>query len=112
MLFVPRKKRGVDHVRHAMATDRLDRQIYILQSEPVRRDLFQRKPFGCNLLECELARFETVPPSALHGNSFNGDFTDWEIRKIRHHASHNHASSAAPQAVHTPEKPHDHPPSS
>src|SRR5258708_2618361 len=82
-----------------MAADRLDRHIDIFQSEPVRRDLFQWKSFGCDLPECKFARSETVATSALHSDSFNGDLADWEIREIRHLTLHNHGSSAPLQCV-------------
>ena len=41
----------MDHVRHAMTADRLDRHIDVFQSKPVRRNFFQRETFRCDLLQ-------------------------------------------------------------
>src|SRR5919197_1060696 len=89
-----------------MPADRLDRQIHVLQSEGVGRDLFQRKSFRCDLLQRELARPETMTARALHGDSFDGDLADWEIRKVRHLTLHHDGSSTPFQRVYSKENRH------
>src|SRR5262245_55295938 len=64
----PRQQRGVDHVRHALAADRADREIDVLQSEPVGGDLLQREALRCDLFQGELACPVAVAARALHGD--------------------------------------------
>src|SRR5262245_59372262 len=51
----PRHQRGMDHVRHALATDRLDRKVDVVEPEAMGRDLLQRKAVRGELFERKLA---------------------------------------------------------
>src|SRR5436305_221291 len=91
----PRHQRGMDHVLHAFAADRLDRQIDILQSKPVSRHKLQRKPLGGKLRERKLAGFEAVPTRGVHGDEFHRELLEWEIRKLRHLSLHHNRTALA-----------------
>src|SRR5665213_779356 len=55
LMSFPRHQRGVDHVRHALAADRLDRLVHLVQPKPVRRHQFQRKALRGQLLQRQFA---------------------------------------------------------
>ena len=51
----PGHQRGVDHVRHALPADRLDREVHVLQAEAMRGDLLQREALRGELRQRQLA---------------------------------------------------------
>src|SRR5262249_2666172 len=51
----PGHQRGVDHIRHALAADRADGEVDVLEPELVRGDQLQREPLRRQLLERQLA---------------------------------------------------------
>ena len=76
----------MDYIGNAVAADRLDCKINVLQAEGMGCHTFQREAFRGDLFECEFAGFETVASCALDGDKFHGDLANREIRKLRHFA--------------------------
>src|SRR5262245_15704493 len=74
----------MDHVRHALATHRLDGEIHVFEPEPMRRDLLQRKPLGGKLLECKLAGLEAVAARAFDGDELHRDLFQRKVRELLH----------------------------
>src|SRR6266436_4206656 len=98
--LLPRHERGVDHVRHALAADRADREVHVLEREAVGRDLLQRKALGCELRESELAGPVAVAARALDGDEFHRDPLEREIRKFLHFALDHDRPALALQRFH------------
>src|SRR5262249_29450557 len=78
----PRHQRGVDHVRHALAADRLDRLVDLVEAEAVRRHQLQREALRRKLRQSELAGLVAVAAGALHGDELHGELLQWEVRKF------------------------------
>src|SRR5207249_2694649 len=57
---LPGHERRVDHVLYALAADRSDREVHVLEPEPVRRHQLQRKPLRGKLRERKLAGLVAV----------------------------------------------------
>src|SRR6516165_6208156 len=89
---LPRHERGVDHVGHALPTDRLDREIDVLEPELVRGHLLQGKAVRCELRERKLTGAIAVTAGALDGDEFHRDLADREGGKFRHLALDHHGA--------------------
>src|SRR5262249_10521127 len=90
---LPRHKRGVDHIGHALAADGPDGEIHVLEPEFVGRDLLQREALRGKLRERELARLEAVATRALDGDELHRDLFAREIGEVLHRAL-NHDGAA------------------
>src|SRR5262249_53261718 len=75
----PRHQRGVDHIRHAFAADRLDGEIDVLESELVGGYQLKREALGGQLLQRELTRLEAVAARAVHGNELYRELLEREV---------------------------------
>src|SRR5581483_4069185 len=51
----PRHQRSVDHIGHALAADRFNRLVDLVEAEPVSGDELQREALGGKLLQRQLA---------------------------------------------------------
>src|ERR1700751_4302923 len=80
--LLPRHQRGVDHVLHAFAADRADREVDVLEAEAVRRHELERETFRSELRQRELARPVAVAARALHGDELHGEFFQREVGKL------------------------------
>src|SRR5262245_36241143 len=78
---LPRHQRCVDHVGHALAADRFDGEVDILQAEAMRGDEIKWKAPRRELCERKLARFVTVPACALHRDILDRHFAERKIRE-------------------------------
>src|SRR5689334_23822931 len=67
----PWHQRSVDHIGHALAADRADREINFVEAEAMGGDEFERKALGGKLGQRELAGFIAVTARALHGDEFH-----------------------------------------
>src|SRR6266540_1625120 len=77
----PRHQRGVDHVRHALAADRLDGEVDVLEPELVGRHQLQREALGRQLLQSELAGLVAVAARAFHRNELHRELLEREVRE-------------------------------
>src|SRR5687767_14954338 len=78
-LLQPGHQRGVDDVRNALAADRLDRQVHVLQRETVGGDFLQREALRGELRERELARLVAVAARAFDGDELHRDALEREV---------------------------------
>ena len=92
---IPRHQRGVDHVRHALAADRLDREVDVLQPEAVRRHQLQREALRGELLQRQLAGLVAVAARALHGDELHRELLQREVREFAHLALHHDGAGLA-----------------
>src|SRR5688572_5973695 len=81
---LPGVDRDVDHVRLALAADRLQRPVDLLETEGVGDCLLQREAVRGELLQRELARLVGVAARALHRRVFLGHAVDREVREVGH----------------------------
>src|SRR5882672_2862047 len=85
----------MDHVGHAVPADRLDREIDVLQPEPVGGDLLQRKALGGELRQRELAGLVAVAASALDRDRLGRHALEREVREFLQLALHHDGSGLA-----------------
>src|SRR5258706_5582140 len=79
----PRHQRGVDHVRHALAADRADGEVDVLEPELVSGDELEREALRRQLLQGKLAGLVAVSARALHGDELHGELLEREVRERR-----------------------------
>src|SRR6266849_3108380 len=84
--LLPRHQRRVNHILDALAADRANSEVHILQAEFVGRHQLQRKTFGGELRQGKLARLEAVAACALDGDELHRHPADRKVREIRHFA--------------------------
>src|SRR5215813_14347545 len=77
----PRHQRRVDHVRHALAADRADREVDVLEAEAVRGHELEREALGGELRERKLAGLVAVAARALHGDELDRELLEREVRE-------------------------------
>src|SRR3954469_7603945 len=85
IVLQPGHQRRMDHIRHAVPADRLDREIDVLEREAVRGDLLEREALRRELRQRQLARLVAVPACALDGDRLGGDALEreaWEFLKL------------------------------
>src|SRR5216117_624394 len=97
--LLPGHERGVDHVRHALAADRADGEVHVLQPEAVGGDFLQRKTLRGELSEGELAGLVAVAARALDGDEFHRDPFEREVRELLHLALHHDRPAFALQGL-------------
>src|SRR3954451_7370904 len=78
----PGHERGVDDARHALIADRPDGEVDIAEGELMGRHQLEREAFRGELLEGELAGPVAVAAGAVHGDEFDRELADREVRKI------------------------------
>src|SRR5258706_8053488 len=86
----PGHQRGVDHVWDALAADRLDREVDVLQGEAVGRDPLERESLRGELLQRQLARLVAVAARALERHELHRDAADGEVGEFGELALHHH----------------------
>src|ERR1700693_3114501 len=70
----PRHQRSVDHVRYAIAADRSDGEVDIVEPEAVGGDELERKALRRQLRQSKLASLVAVAARAFHGDEFHREF--------------------------------------
>src|SRR5262245_62695689 len=73
----------MDHVGHALAADRADREIDVLEAEAVRGHELEREALGGELRERKLAGLVAVAARALHGDELDRELLQREVRERR-----------------------------
>src|SRR6516162_924607 len=85
----------MDHVGDALATDRADGEVDLVEPEAVGRDQFEREALGGKLRQGKLAGLVAMTARAFHGDEFHRELFQREIRKLSHLAlSDDHPSFA------------------
>src|SRR5258706_11343196 len=93
--LLPRHQGCVNHVLDALATDRANGEVHVLQAELVGRDQLQWESFGGELLKGKLACLEAVAARGLDGDELDGHPADRKVREIGHFARNHDRSSFA-----------------